>query len=95
MSIADAMATNGMKEMGYEYINFDGKVMLTATIKHNYYTRGRGLILVHVYLFDVIKFQIAGLIPETLPVMSYQTKHDSPSEYNIIWHLWYRATNET
>lgn len=25
MSIADAMATNGMKEMGYEYINFDGK----------------------------------------------------------------------
>ena len=26
MSIADAMATNGMKEMGYEYINFDGKL---------------------------------------------------------------------
>ena len=25
MSIADAMATNGMKEAGYEYINFDGK----------------------------------------------------------------------
>ena len=25
MSIADAMATNGMKELGYEYINFDGK----------------------------------------------------------------------
>ena len=24
MSIADAMATNGMKDMGYEYINFDG-----------------------------------------------------------------------
>ena len=39
MSIADAMATNGMKEMGYEYINFDGKAMLTATIKH-YYTGG-------------------------------------------------------
>ena len=25
MSIADAMASNGMKEAGYEYINFDGK----------------------------------------------------------------------
>lgn len=24
MSIADAMATNGMKELGYEYINLDG-----------------------------------------------------------------------
>ena len=24
MSIADAMATNGMKEVGYEYINLDG-----------------------------------------------------------------------
>ena len=41
MNIADAMATNGMKEMGYEYINFDGKAkaMLTATIRH-YYTGG-------------------------------------------------------
>lgn len=25
MSIADAMASNGMKEAGYEYINLDGK----------------------------------------------------------------------
>ena len=25
MSIADAMATNGMKELGYEYINLDGR----------------------------------------------------------------------
>ena len=25
MSIADAMASNGMKEAGYEYINMDGK----------------------------------------------------------------------
>ena len=25
MSIADAMATNGMKELGYKYINFDGE----------------------------------------------------------------------
>ena len=32
MSIADAMATNGMKEMGYEYINFDGKAKLIATM---------------------------------------------------------------
>jgi len=24
MSIADAMASNGMKELGYEYINMDG-----------------------------------------------------------------------
>ena len=24
MSIADAMATNGMKQVGYEYINLDG-----------------------------------------------------------------------
>ena len=24
MTIADAMASNGMKELGYEYINFDG-----------------------------------------------------------------------
>lgn len=24
MSIADTMATNGMKEAGYEYINLDG-----------------------------------------------------------------------
>ena len=28
MSIADAMATNGMKELGYEYINFDGKILV-------------------------------------------------------------------
>lgn len=26
MSIADAMATNGMKELGYEYINMDGEL---------------------------------------------------------------------
>ena len=25
MAIADAMATNGMKEAGYEYINMDGE----------------------------------------------------------------------
>ena len=25
MSIADAMASNGMKELGYEYINLDGE----------------------------------------------------------------------
>ena len=24
MEVADAMATNGMKELGYEYINLDG-----------------------------------------------------------------------
>ena len=29
MSIADAMATNGMKELGYEYINFDGESATT------------------------------------------------------------------
>lgn len=27
MSIADTMATNGMKEVGYEYINLDGTCM--------------------------------------------------------------------
>ena len=26
MSIADAMASNGMKELGYEYINLDGEL---------------------------------------------------------------------
>ena len=31
MSIADAMATNGMKELGYEYINFDGKYPIRCT----------------------------------------------------------------
>lgn len=29
MSVADAMATNGMKELGYEYINLDGMWILT------------------------------------------------------------------
>ena len=28
MSIADAMASNGMKELGYEYINMDGKKII-------------------------------------------------------------------
>ena len=27
MSVADAMASNGMKELGYEYINLDGIYM--------------------------------------------------------------------
>ena len=27
MEIADAMASNGMKELGYEYINMDGTVL--------------------------------------------------------------------
>jgi len=26
-AVADAMATNGMKELGYEYINLDGESM--------------------------------------------------------------------
>ena len=26
MSVADAMASNGMKDVGYEYINLDGIV---------------------------------------------------------------------
>ena len=30
MSIADAMASNGMKEAGYEYINMDGKISQDA-----------------------------------------------------------------
>ena len=30
MSVADAMATNGMKELGYEYINLDGMWILTV-----------------------------------------------------------------
>ena len=25
--MADAMASNGMKELGYEYINLDGKML--------------------------------------------------------------------
>lgn len=32
MSIADTMATNGMKEAGYEYINLDGAGMLFASV---------------------------------------------------------------
>ena len=33
MSIADTMATNGMKEAGYEYINLDGAcVSVSATL---------------------------------------------------------------
>ena len=35
MSIADAMATNGMKELGYEYINFDGKILVQLYRKMN------------------------------------------------------------
>ena len=31
MSVADAMATNGMKEMGYEYINLDGRSLSHPT----------------------------------------------------------------
>lgn len=31
MSIADAMATNGMKEVGYEYINLDGELFMKCT----------------------------------------------------------------
>ena len=27
MNIADAMSTNGMRELGYEYINLDGTYM--------------------------------------------------------------------
>jgi len=30
MSVADAMATNGMKELGFEYINLDGMWILTV-----------------------------------------------------------------
>ena len=33
MSIADAMATNGMKELGYEYINFDGEYVTIIYIQ--------------------------------------------------------------
>jgi len=43
MSIADAMASNGMKEAGYEYINMDGErrgtgkatVILTVPVYHD------------------------------------------------------------
>ena len=27
MSVADAMSTNGMKELGYEYVNLDGNTL--------------------------------------------------------------------
>ena len=30
MSIADAMASNGMKDAGYEYINLDGTIVNMA-----------------------------------------------------------------
>lgn len=30
MSIADAMASNGMKDAGYEYINLDGTTVLLS-----------------------------------------------------------------
>lgn len=30
MSVADAMAENGMKDMGYEYINLDGEMEHTS-----------------------------------------------------------------
>ena len=35
MSVADAMATNGMKEIGYEYINLDG--ISLYLMKHAYH----------------------------------------------------------
>ena len=37
MSIADAMATNGMKELGYEYINLDGMYIVHVHV-HVYST---------------------------------------------------------
>lgn len=35
MGIADAMASNGMKELGYEYINMDGKQQLEHTMSEH------------------------------------------------------------
>ena len=32
MSVADAMASNGMKELGYEYINLDGTYILACFV---------------------------------------------------------------
>ena len=34
MSIADAMAENGMKDLGYEYINLDGEHSQVHTHTH-------------------------------------------------------------
>ena len=38
MSIADAMATNGMKELGYEYINLDGRHTMKLIISWSIHT---------------------------------------------------------
>ena len=32
MKIADAMASNGMKDAGYEYINLDGMVVASINV---------------------------------------------------------------
>ena len=34
MSVADAMAENGMKDLGYEYINLDGEMKHTSPGTH-------------------------------------------------------------
>ncbi len=76
MEIADAMATNGMKELGYEYINLDGtpmNVIDTFTSSHM------------KLCYDCV--QIAGLTRETPQATFYQIQVDSQSKVFSSYEL--------
>ena len=48
MSVADAMSTNGMKELGYEYINLDGNVTYsTYCVKTGMLERVQDIVLLY------------------------------------------------
>ena len=81
MSAADAMVTNGMKEMGYEYIIISGTVKLSCTME---WFTCQGLCIM----------QTAGLTTELPMEQLWQTKTDSLSKlnnivmYTIILYSW-------
>lgn len=71
MSIADAMATNGMKEAGFEYINLDGEPLSVAAIT---------ISVSNVAMFKYMK--IVGLVTETLMETLSQIWTDFQSRNN-------------
>ena len=77
MSVADAMASNGMKDAGYEYINLDG-----TTVANSYLTN------LVVSSRDTI--QIVGQITEMTMALLYQTKIDflSKTDYQPYYLLY-------